>query len=221
MRTFLTLPFLLTGCAAGVSAEGVPGGFGLGMSAAYLRVDYGETDSESILISTELGVCDKYATFAEAQVEFLEAAMDVLAADYCEDMEEPFTAYLDAAQALFPQGARFVQLGVDKPKLDDGTFDMPEEAWGSVGVVTDALFQDARDNFDPDSDVTEGCGLDDDDLDSDFGDSWTLEGKLDLTDVGSDGPATGTVDAEMIDDDGDEDGAFTANFTATLCEIDI
>lgn len=221
MRILTPLLVLLAGCPAGVGAEAIDGGFGLGLSALYVKVDGGDYESESVVISTEFGACDKYATYSEAYEDFYKAALDVMAEDYCEDLEEPFTAYVEAAQALFPAGARSASFGTDEGDFDTEKYDMPDEAGGVVTLVEETPYEDALDDFDADGSVTDGCGLGEDGLDDGSATYWTLEGDLDITTAEKDGPVAGTVDADMIDEDGDEDGAFTASFTATLCEIDL
>lgn len=221
MRILTPLLVLLAGCPAGVSAEAIDGGFGLGISALYLKVDGGDYESESVVISTEFGTCEKLATYYEAWEDFYKAAADVMAEDYCEDLADPFAAYVESVQSLYPVGARSVSLGTAEGDFDTEKYDMPDEASGVVTVVDETPYEDALDDFDADGSVMDGCGLGEDGLDDGSATYWALEGDLDITTAEKDGPVAGTVDADMIDEDGDEDGAFTASFTATLCEIDL
>ncbi len=224
-RALLPLTLLLAACPASVTAEGIEGGFGLGLGADYVRLVSDNGDSESIVLSTRGGVCEDYATFAEAQAEMLSASLDLFSNQYCANLEAPLADYVAATQDLFTVGARFVTLSAHGGDLDKEQYDLPDDASGTVALVEDTPYDGALDDFDPDAGAMEGCGLDQGELEAfataDFGTAWTLDGDFEITALEKDGPAAGTVDADMIDDDGDEDGAFTASFTATLCEIEL
>ena len=219
-RVFVIVSLLLIGCPAAVTAEAIDGGFGLGLSAAFVRLDNGESQAESIVISTTGGVCESYGELMEAQAEFYEAVVDIMSQNYCSNLEEPFVRYAEAAQDVLVMDARILSLGVVEGDFDQQSYE-GNEWWGTVGVVDNVPYVDALEDFDADGDQMDGCGLSEGDVELDAGDSWTLDGDLEITTAETDGPVAGTIEADMLDEDGDEDGELTASFTAVLCEIDL
>lgn len=210
----------LTGCPASVTAEGMDEGFGMAFGAAWIHADAGKDESDSIVIANYGDVCVKTEAYYEAYEEFEDAATDVLSKDYCENIEEPYLAWIDASAALLFDGAKVVSIGFSG-ELNDKEYDFDDDAFGSVSEVTDAPWEDMKDDFDPDGDVTDGCGSGT--IDTDFGDSWSLtDGSVEITALTDEASASGTIDARMEENDkGGDKSDFTASFGAAWCEINL
>ena len=105
--------------------------------------------------------------------------------------------------------------------VKEGDFDMPKKATGSVAHYDDGVDMSIYDDFDPDGDFMDNCGIPADaegeELDGDF---WTLkEGSLTIDSVEDEGKAKGSAEATMFDEKDKDDGAFSATFTASWCDL--
>ncbi len=221
MRTFNLLVLVsLTGCPASVTAEGMDDGFGMGFGAAWIHVDEGKTESDSIVIANYGDVCLKTEALYEAYQDLYDEGFDVLSKDYCEDIEEPFLAWIDASAAMQFDGANIVSLSFSGD-LNDKEYDFDDDVYGSVMEVTDDPWADMADDFDPDGDVMDGCGVGT--VEEDFGNFWSLtDGSVEITALTDEASATGAVDARMEEDGkGGDKSDFTASFTAAWCEINL
>lgn len=221
MRLLVVLvPVVLTGCPASVTAEGMDDGFGLGFGAAWVHLDDGDSESDSVVIANYGDVCVKTQAYFDAFAEFSDAATDVMSKNYCENVEEPFLAYVEAAAALQFEGAHVVTLGFSGD-LNDREYDFDDDVAGFVAEVTDSPWEGVADDFDADGSITDGCGVGT--LDEDYGDSWTLtDGSVDVTALSEEGAASGSVDARMKESgSGGDKSDFTASFSAAWCEIDL
>ncbi len=210
----------LTGCPASVTAEGIDEGFGMAFGAAWIHTDAGEEESDSIVIANYGDICPKYEAYYQAYSEFEDSALDVLSKDYCENIEEPFLAWIDAAAAIGFDGAKIVSISF-LGDLNDKEYDFDDDAYGSVSEVSDAPWEDFANDFDTDGDITDGCGIGT--MDTDYGDVWSLtDGSVEITALADEASASGTVDARMQDTGkGDDKSGFTASFGAGWCEINL
>lgn len=215
----LLLPLVLTACPASVTAEGMDDGFGLGFGAAWLHLG-GESESDSVVIANYGDVCAKSQAYYEAFAEFKDAGTHVRLKDYCENVEEPFLAYVEAAAALQFEGAHVVKLGFSGD-LNDKEYEFDDDVAGFVAEVTDSPWEGVADDFDADGSITDGCGVGT--LDDDFSDNWTLtDGTVEITALSEEAFASGSVDARMKESgSGGDKSDFMASFSATWCEIDL
>ncbi len=214
------VPLVLTGCPASVTAEGMEDGFGLGFGAAWVHVDDGDSESDSVVIANYGDVCTKTQAFYEAFAEFSDAATDVMSKNYCENVEEPFLAYVEAASALQFEGAHVVSLGFSGD-LNDKEYEFDDDASGFVFEITESPWEGVAEDFDADGSITDGCGVGT--LDDDFSDSWTLtDGTVEITALTDEASASGVVDARMKESgSGGDKSDFAASFSAAWCEIDL
>jgi hypothetical protein len=203
-----------------VTAEAIDDGFGPGWSAVWFHYNMDGGDSDDITLSNVAGICEKQKTFYEAYEEYVDTAKDLDMNDSCEDFEEVYLGVVDASMARNIEGANNASM-YTYDDLEDGEYELGDEAAASVVAYTESPFEDARDDFDADEDIKDGCGIDDGDGDSDWGDTWSVtDGDLVLDAVNDEANASGSIEGEMTQK-GDDEGAFSATFTAAYCEIDV
>jgi hypothetical protein len=211
---------LLTGCPASVTAEGMDDGFGAAWGSAWVHIDYGKEENDTIVIANFGDVCTKMTAWYEATSALEEPSTDVLSQAYCEHLEEPFMEWVDASEAIFFGGASTVSVSVGD-NLEADSYDLEDDVTGSVTTVDDPIWEDLRDDFDPDGSLGDNCGLGSRDFD--LVDSWTLkDGTMDVTALSEEGSAGGTIDGRMQENKQNGDKSdFSASFSAPWCEIDI
>ncbi len=213
------LPFalLLTGCPASVTAEGLDDGFGMPISAVRTHIVSDNGDADYVVISSVGDLCTKEVAFSEASSAFFTASEDVLSQHYCKNLEQPFTDYVEAVQAMQFKGATYVSLSVGTD-FDEGEYGFGKDASGTVAAYDDTPFEGAIDDFDPEGSVLDVCGLGT--VDTDQGNYWDLDdGSVTLDSVVDEGVTSGSADGTMMTDSGKADGDFQANFSAAWCEI--
>jgi hypothetical protein len=230
MTLALLLPLAaLTGCAGSVKLSDQDA-FGGVSSATWFHYNYTEGhDSDTIQLTNIGGMCDKTQAYYDAYKEFDKAGNDAdpTSSSYCGDIEDSFRDWAQAADAIFHDGVHFVQMSTIKgdstvPEAD--TYDVGGESHGLVGTVNyldKSPFSDALDDFDPDAQANDFCGVDLSALTDTPGDAWAIDdGSLDITSVTEDKALKGELDGSIADDDGDDAGDIAASFNATYCEID-
>ncbi|MBM4392311.1 MAG: hypothetical protein FJ090_14415 [Deltaproteobacteria bacterium] len=220
MRAFFLLPILsLFGCPASVTAEGMDDGFGMGWSAVWFHLEMKQGDAEGITLSNVMGLCAKQQAYWESFEAYTDAYED--ADDDCAEIEQPLRDFVAAAEALTFDGANYSSGGpIDD--MDDGDYDLGEDAYWSVFGYTDDMDTSYLDDFDADDKISEGCGMDADDMNEEIdGDAWAVEdGELVIDSVNDEANVSGSVEGEMMEGK-DEEGAFKATFNAAYCEIEI
>ena len=89
----------------------------------------------------------------------------------------------------------------------------------SAGAVTPENPSGAASlSWDPDDDYEDNCGVDTDDGDTDH---WNfVDGQVEFDKVEDEQVATGKLEVDLNEDDGDDAGELTASFTASWCEIE-
>lgn len=212
----LSLLLSLVGCAASVTAEGIEGGFGSGATAMWDDVE----GSGGIMILSVADGCKKYQTMAEALNDYVdyvtEAAMSGEIS--CKGIEDPLMTYVDAAESFFVKDLSVASFSVAEVK--EGDYDLPKKATGSVTHYDDAMDLSIYDDFDPDGDYMSNCGMGTENSEEYDGDYWTLkEGTLTIDSVEDEGKAKGSAEATMFDEKDKDDGAFSATFTASWCDL--
>ena len=214
----LPLVFLL-GCPASVTAEGMDDGFGLGWSAVWFKYSSGEFDSEGITLSNVAGLCEKQTAAYEALEAFYDKLEDVDADDACSEIESETREFYGSWEALYFEGANYAS-GGPTDEMDDGDYELGDDAYFGVISYTNSPFEGVLDDFDPDEEIGEGCGIDDEEAEIEA-EEWSIQdGELVIDTVNDEANVSGSVEGEMVQK-GDEEGAFTASFTAAYCEIEI
>lgn len=219
------LPLLaLTGCAGSVHLEEVDP-FGGALSAVWFHWEGSKYDS--VVLSTVPNACAKWGAFVETSEELARALKDIDEDDYCEESREPWMAMARAGDALFHEGVHTLSLGV----YEDGSTE-PEETTYEVGDNKRALggtltyyenspYSAYLADWDEDEDYEDNCGVDLDDLETRT-DRWSLtDGELEIGQVTEQRSASGRLEGELEDHDGDGAGEIAASFTASWCEIDL
>lgn len=216
----LPLVFLL-GCPASVTAEGMDDGFGPGWSAVWFHYNSGKFETEGITLSNVAGLCEKQTKAYEALEAFYDKAEDLDADDECSEIEAETRDFYGSWEALYFEGANYASGGpTGEDGMEDGDFELGEDAYFGVISYTNSPFEGVLEDFDPDEEVGEGCGLDDNDAELEA-DEWSVQdGELVLDTVSDEANLSGSVEGEMVQK-GDDEGAFSATFTAAYCEIDV
>jgi len=231
MSLAFVLPLaVLTGCAGSVKVSDQDA-FGGVSSASWVHMNYKDTDdNDGIELVNVGGLCGKTQDYWDAYNELDKAVndADVTSSSFCKDIKDALLAYTQAGDAIIHDGVHVVALSTAKggssvPEAD--TYDVGGETKGLYGSVTyydKDPFADATDDFDEDAQGNDGCGVDFAGLFTDSpGDTWTLDdGSLEITTLTDEKSLKGSLDASMVDDDGDDAGDITATFTASYCDVD-
>lgn len=218
----LVLAFSLLGCAATVTAEGIEGGFGLGLSAVLRHVEAGSFTAENVVIANFPDYCLRYQRVLDA----ISASFDVEAQstddDYCAEMEPIYRELSESLNAIYFEGANW--FAVYSTSYDVDEYEFGEQASGSLLSWTSSPYADVMADFDASSTAKDGCGMDSEDSDDDLADEWSItEGSLEITvSEGDDGSTSGSIDATMEGQGKSaSDGDIIASFTASWCELDM
>jgi hypothetical protein len=213
---------LLSGCAASIQADEIDP-FGMGASAAWVHWN-GDFEYDTIILSNVGDVCGKLEALQEAADDYADAAEDIDKDDYCEEARVPAQKWARIADSLYHDGAHFVQFTVNEDltlQPDEGTFevgDLRDGLSGNVTYYTNDPFKSYLQDWDPDEDYEDDCGVDIDDADTDY---WLFqEGQVEFTTVEDEQVAKGKLEVDLAEDDGDDAGELTSNFTAGWCEIE-
>lgn len=215
----LSLLLSLVGCAASVTAEGIEGGFGSGSTAIW---DDNKDMGGGVIILNIGDGCTKYQDMMGALNDYVdyvtEAAMSGEIS--CKGIEDPLMTYVDAASAFFVKDLSMASFGVTE--LKEGDYDFPKKASGYVSHYDEAMDLSMYDDFDPDGEYMDNCGLGSQEGEDYEGDSWTLkDGTLTIDSVEDEGKAKGSAEATMVDEKDKDDGAFSATFTASWCDLSL
>ncbi len=220
MRAFFLLPLLsLFGCPASVTAEGMDDGFGSAWSSVWFHYDTKQGDSEGITLSNVMGLCTKQQAYWEAFEAYMDAYED--ADDDCAEIEQPLRDFIAASQAITFDGANYSS-GGPTDDMDDGEYELGEDAYWGIIAYTDDIDSSFLDDFDADGKISDNCDMDTDDMNEEVGyDSWSIaDGELVIDSVNDEASVSGSVEGEMMQGK-DEEGAFKATFTASYCEVEI
>ena len=222
MLRVLLASLLLSGCAASVQADEIDP-FGAGASAAWIHWD-GDFDYDSIVIANVGGFCDKLLALQEAADEYADEAEDIDKDDYCEEARAPAQKWARIADSLWHEGTHLIEFSVNEDldiTPDEGTFEVGDLRSGLSGGVTyyqDSPYESYLKDWDPDDDYEDNCGVDTDDGDTDH---WNfVDGQVEFDKVEDEQVATGELEVDLNEDDGDDAGELTASFTASWCEIE-
>lgn len=226
VRICCLIPLLaLVGCAGSVAVEDLDP-FGGAASAVWFHWD--DSDYDSIVLSNVVGLCGKWTAYVETAEELEDAAedLDVFDNDYCEEAMEPMFRHARAAEALFHDGAHYLELGVregDRSEPDEDTYEVDGDKRslsGTVSYLGESAWSNILAEWDPEEDFEDGCGLSASDLESDI-DLWYLdEGELEIGQVADERVVGGRLEGELADSDGSDEGEIKASFSASWCEID-
>jgi hypothetical protein len=209
----------LLGCPASVTAEAVDGGFGFGWSATWVVYQYGKAESEGIMLSNVLGYCDKQTKAYDAMSAFYERSQELEGKSKCSEIETETRDYFGAWEAMYFEGANYAS-GAPVGDMETGEFELGRKASFSVVALTNSPYAGILDAFDPDETISAGCGVEDEGDDPDS-DEWVVkDGDLVIDALADETSLSGSVEGEMVQQ-GDEQGAFAASFTASYCEIEI
>lgn len=212
--------FFLVGCAASVSAEGIEGGFGLGLSAIVARAEVDEFALQFILVSNVPDLCARYQRYFESSHAMHRVESTVDDAGYCAEHEVVWREHFDARNALYFEGAHFVWLVAES--YTEGQYTLESEAYGSLSAWTATPYASAMEGYHTQDDGHELCGRDEITSVEDDVLRWTLdEGTFEIVDSSDEGGALlGELRGRML---GQEqaalDGDFSADFAASRCDL--
>ncbi len=231
IRLLPVLALLAPGCAGSVKVDEIES-FGLVTSAIWIHLETDDFESHSIVLSNQSGLCTSLESYYSAYQEFEDAVEEASENidDFCEEMEEPYADYADASSTVNSDGARYLNIAVN----NDGESEPEEEEYevgddpgfgGGITYYTGDLLSDQLEDFDPDGDAADNCGVDPEDFDAeDYYEAWFFDdGDLAISSVSDEDSVKGefTVDLVTADEDEDDAGTATGKFSATYCHIEL
>ena len=228
LRILPLIALIAPGCAGSVKVDEIEG-FGLVTSALWIHLEDGKAEGHSFILANQSGLCDSLTSYYEAVAEFNDAVEDADMDSFCEDMEEPYQDFADASSTINNEGARYVTFSVN----DDGESEPNEDSYdvgddpgvnGGVTYYEGDPTSDLLEDYDPDADLADNCGMDTEYDAEDYYEAWAFDdGSLEITGVSDEDSVKGDLEVDLItaDEDGDDAGTLVAGFTASYCHIEL